>query len=331
MARAAAIVDVDRTLLTGRPGWTLLDDLHRAGVAVPPGPLGPAVDAAATASLSSQLSMLAVQAGRGWPDAAVREAATMAAEMVVDVRALPPPAARHPPLRRRATPRRQRGAAGDRRAARAELLGAEDVVGTTWAEGRGFLGPIQGPLVWARSKADGGAAWLRSAGVSARRRSAATPTTSSPDRCSPAVGHATAVDPDARLTVLARTRGWTIRYLDVPEGVVKLAGRELQEWLRPFAGMDGVLNARIEITGLEHVPGRGGAILAFNHRSYFDAAVVSQVAARAGRAVRGLGKKEVLDAPVRRPVRSGGGDDPGRPGHRLRRAPRSRGPGAASR
>jgi putative phosphoserine phosphatase/1-acylglycerol-3-phosphate O-acyltransferase len=57
-------------------------------------------------------------------------------------------------------------------------------------------------------------------------------------------------------------------------------------------------NARIEIAGLEHVPAQGGAILAFNHRSYFDAAVTSLVAAQAGRAVRGLGKKEVLDAPV---------------------------------
>jgi putative phosphoserine phosphatase / 1-acylglycerol-3-phosphate O-acyltransferase len=297
MARAAAIVDVDRTLLTGRPGRTLLDGLHRAGVAVPPGPLRPAVDAAATASLSSQLSMLALLAGRGWPDAAVREAATMAAEMVVDDVA--------PYLRPLLDTHRS---AGERLLvvsaappAIAEplcgLLGAEDVVGTNWAEGRGFLGPIEGPLVWARSKADGGAAWLRSAGVSPGAASAyadnffAGPLLAS-------VGHATAVDPDARLTLLARMRGWPIRYLDVPEGVVKVAGRELQEWLRPFAPVEGVLNARIQITGLEHVPGRGGAILAFNHRSYFDAAVVNLVAARAGRAVRGLGKREVLDAPV---------------------------------
>src|SRR4029450_10273558 len=127
------------------------------------------------------------------------------------------------------------------------------------------------------------------------------------------VGHPTAVDPDARLAALARprgwalppplaplarTRGWPIRHLDLPEGVVKVAGRELQEWLRPFAGLEPMLNARVEIAGLEHVPGRGPAILAFNHRSYFDAAVAGLVAARAGRAVRGLGKKEVLDAPV---------------------------------
>ena len=77
-----------------------------------------------------------------------------------------------------------------------------------------------------------------------------------------------------------------------------MAGRELQEWFRPFTGLDPVLNARVEISGLEHVPARGGAILVFNHRSYFDAAVVGLVAARAGRAVRGLGKREVLGCPA---------------------------------
>src|SRR5918995_734534 len=297
MARAAAIVDMDRTRLTGRPGRILGEALHRSGVAVAPGPLRPAIEAAGTASLSMQLSLLAVQASRGWPDAPVREAATIAAEAVVDVVA--------PYLRPLLDDHRS---AGERLLlvsaappAVAEplggLLGAEDVVATTGAGGRGLLAPILGPLVWARSKADAGAAWLRSARVSPSAAHVyadnffAGPLLAS-------VGHATAVDPDARLTALARTRGWPIRHLDVPEGVVKVAGRELQEWLRPFAGVGAGLKAHIEIGGLEHVPGRDGAILAFNHRSYFDAAVVGMVAAQAGRAVRGLGKKEVLDAPV---------------------------------
>src|SRR4029453_15631715 len=84
MARAAAIVDVDRTLLTGRAGRILRNSMHRAGVAAPPGPLRPAVDAAATAFLSAQLTLLGVHARRGWPDPVVREAATTAAEAVVD-------------------------------------------------------------------------------------------------------------------------------------------------------------------------------------------------------------------------------------------------------
>src|SRR5918994_148385 len=237
MARAATIVDIDRTLLTGRPGRILGDALHRAGVAVAPGPLRPAVEAAATASLSTQLSLLAVQASRGWPDAAVRQAATIAAEAVVDDVA--------PHLRPLLDEHRSAGE-------RLLLLSAPHVDADNL-----FAGPLPA-----------------------------------------AAGRATAVAPDARLTALARTRGWPIRHLDVPEGVLKVAGRELQEWLRPFAGVGPVFNAQIDIGGLEHVPGRDGAILAFNHRSYFDAAVVGMVAARAGRAVRGLGKKEVLDAPV---------------------------------
>jgi putative phosphoserine phosphatase/1-acylglycerol-3-phosphate O-acyltransferase len=301
MARAVVIVDVDRTLLTGRPGLVLREALRRSGVAVAPGPLGPAADVAATVSLSTQLSLLALQAGGGWPDAAAREAATMTAETVVDDVApyLRPLLDDHRAAGERvllvsAAPPAIAEPLGDR-------LGAEAVVGTTWPGDRGPLAPIQGPLVWARSKADAATAWLRSARVS-RRAVHAYADNFFAGSLLAAMGHPVAVDPDARLTVLALTMGWPIRHLDAPEGVVKVAGRELQEWFRPFAGLETALNARVEIAGLEHVPGRGGAILAFNHRSYFDVAVVSLVAARAGRSVRGLGKKEVLDAPVVGPL-----------------------------
>jgi putative phosphoserine phosphatase / 1-acylglycerol-3-phosphate O-acyltransferase len=307
MARSAAIVDVDRTLLTGRPGRMLRDGLHPAGVALPPGPL------------STRLSLLALRSALGWRDAAaVREAATAAGEAVVEVA---------PHLRPLLDDHR---AAGDRvllvsaappeiAEPLGELLGAEAVVGTRWAEDRGLLAPLEGPLIWARSKAGAATGWLRSAGIRPRAAHGyadnffAGPLLAS-------VGHPVAVDPDARLTLLARTRGWPVRYLDVPEGVVKVAGRELQEWFRPLTGLEPVLNARVEIAGLEHIPGHGAAILAFNHRSYFDAAVVGLVASRAGRSVRGLGKKEVLDAPVLGPLaraigtirvdRSTGSDEP---------------------
>jgi putative phosphoserine phosphatase/1-acylglycerol-3-phosphate O-acyltransferase len=301
MARAAAVVDVDRTLLTGRPGWLVREALHRAGVAPPPGPLGPAADVAATLSLSTQLALLARQAGRGWPDAAVRTRATAAAEAVLDDVApyLRPLLADHraagePLLLVSAAPPAIAEPLG-------ELLGADAVVGTTGPGDQGPLAPVRGPLVWARSKAAAGTAWLRSAGVS-RRAVHAYADNFFAGSLLAAVGHPVAVDPDARLTLLALTMGWPIRHLDVPEGTVKVAGRELQEWLRPFAGLDPALAARVDVAGLEHVPARGGAILAFNHRSYFDVAVVSLVAARAGRSVRGLGKKEVLDAPVVGPL-----------------------------
>src|SRR4030095_12022412 len=50
-----------------------------------------------------------------------------------------------------------------------ELLGAEAVVGTGWAEGRGLLAPVGAPRVWARAKAAAGKAWLSEARMPARR------------------------------------------------------------------------------------------------------------------------------------------------------------------
>jgi putative phosphoserine phosphatase/1-acylglycerol-3-phosphate O-acyltransferase len=49
---------------------------------------------------------------------------------------------------------------------------------------------------------------------------------------------------------------------------------------------------------MENIPSRGPALLAANHRSYFDVVALAIVAARAGRPVRFLGKKELFDAPV---------------------------------
>ncbi len=80
--------------------------------------------------------------------------------------------------------------------------------------------------------------------------------------------------------------------------MVKIAGRQLQELLRPLTRAWIVPGVRFESHGLEHIPRQGGAIVCFNHRSYFDPVVMNLIAVRAGRVMRGLGKKEVLDAPV---------------------------------
>src|SRR5262245_45530615 len=159
MARAAVLVDVDRSLLTGRPGRVLRGALH--------GPLGPAVDAAATLSLSTQLALLAVEAGRGRPDAAVRKAATAAAAALVE---------EAPYLRPLLDDHRAAGASVLLVSAAppaiaeplGDVLGTEAVAGTDWAEGRGLLAPLEGPLVWARTKAQAGAAWLQTARIPKR-------------------------------------------------------------------------------------------------------------------------------------------------------------------
>ena len=112
------------------------------------------------------------------------------------------------------------------------------------------------------------------------------------------VGTAVAVNPDARLAALARLRGWPIRHLDLPEGVPKFAGRELQEWARLLQRPELLTNVRLDVAGVEKIPRDGPVIAVFNHRSYFDGAVVGAVLGQTGRSFRFLGKKEVFDAPV---------------------------------
>lgn len=55
---------------------------------------------------------------------------------------------------------------------------------------------------------------------------------------------------------------------------------------------------RFDIEGLEHLPRTGAAILAGNHRSYFDFFVLAQLVRRGGRPIRMMAKKEIFDAPV---------------------------------
>ena len=112
------------------------------------------------------------------------------------------------------------------------------------------------------------------------------------------VGHPVAVNPDPGLAVLARLRGWTVRHLDKPQGVAKIAGREVQAWLRPLSAPSLDPLATIEIVGAENIPATGGVILAFNHRSYYDSTAISYLIAKSGRNGRFLGKKEVFDVPV---------------------------------
>jgi putative phosphoserine phosphatase/1-acylglycerol-3-phosphate O-acyltransferase len=80
--------------------------------------------------------------------------------------------------------------------------------------------------------------------------------------------------------------------------VVKIGGRELQEWFRPLNRPEMAPYARFDIQGTENIPLKGAAILVFNHRSYFDSAAVNFTLAKAGRPARFLGKKEVFDVPV---------------------------------
>ena len=297
-----AVVDLDRALLTGPAGRILRSRLRQAGLRDAPG-LHPAaafrpIVELVGRSLVTQLALLTAEAQLGWPDKAVREAAGAAADELVHNVA---PYARqllasHRDAGRRlllvsAAPRSVAEPLGER-------LGVEEVVGTGWPEvANSALAALEGFVVWGWANALVVSQWATSTGVDLRRSHAYADNYFAAQVLA-SVGHPTAVDPDPPLAALARTLGWPVRHLDVPDGVVKVAGRELQELLRPLTHAWMVPGVRFEIHGLEHIPRRGGAIVCFNHRSYFDPVVMNLIAVRAGRVMRGLGKKEVLDAPV---------------------------------
>ena len=113
-----------------------------------------------------------------------------------------------------------------------------------------------------------------------------------------AVGHPHAVNPDPRLRAVATLRRWPVLFLDVPPGVPKLFGLEPADVVRLLSRPELIPYARFDIRGVERVPGEGGAVVVANHRSYFDVAALGLTAARRGRPLRFLGKKEVFDAPV---------------------------------
>jgi putative phosphoserine phosphatase/1-acylglycerol-3-phosphate O-acyltransferase len=180
-----------------------------------------------------------------------------------------------------------------------ETLGFDDVVCTRWRSHQGkFTGELDGDFLWGRAKADAVIEWAHDNRVKLAESYAYSDSYFDTPLLD-AVGHPTAVNPDLQLAGTAIVKGWPIRHFDKSEGVAKIAGRELQDWSRPLVRPEIVAPyARIEIDGIENVPADGPALLVFNHRSYFDPTVMGLISAKAGRSIRGLGKKEVFDAPV---------------------------------
>ncbi len=181
----------------------------------------------------------------------------------------------------------------------AQRLGFDDVVATRWcSEGGKFTGELDGPFVWGPAKLDAVKQWAADNSVVLSRSYAYSDSYFDAPLLD-AVGHPTAVNPDPQLRALAALRSWPVRHLDVAEGVAKIAGRELQAWTRPLLRPEIVAPlAQFEFNDIHNIPESGPAILVFNHRSYFDPSALALLVARVGRSVRGLGKKEVFDAPI---------------------------------
>lgn len=65
------------------------------------------------------------------------------------------------------------------------------------------------------------------------------------------------------------------------------------------------LGIRFDITGTEHVPATGGAVMAINHTGYLDFTFAGLATQPAGRLVRFMAKKEVFDHKVSGPLMRG--------------------------
>ncbi|MEZ5168068.1 MAG: HAD-IB family hydrolase [Acidimicrobiales bacterium] len=302
--RAAAIFDLDRTLIASSSAPVFQRHLAAAGLgSMPDIPLADAFlkfyEQFGESWVMMQPAKLGARTAKGWPVRAVTEAAEAAAAEIAET--MLQPFARIVIDQHRdagellvlatTSPEPWVGPL-------AEALGFDAVVATRWVAADGtYTGEIDGSFVWGRAKADAVAAWATANDVALARSHAYSDSYFDASLLA-SVGNPVAVNPDLRLQAVALLRGWPVRHLDKLDGVIKIAGREIQDWTRPFMREELQPLARMDFSGIEHIPASGPAILVFNHRSYFDPAVMGLVAAKANRSVRSLGKKEVFDVPV---------------------------------
>ena len=304
MSSAAAFFDLDRTLIRSSSAPVFARYMADAGITehrdIPLANLFlKYYEEVGESRLAMVPAKLSVRAAKGWNVAAVKKAAEAASqELLAEIQ---PFAAGLFEKHRTAGRKLVMATTSPESFVRplAEALGFDDVISTKWKSVNGeFVGEIDGDFVWGTEKAEAVAAWAEANGVRLDRSYAYSDSYYDSPMLD-AVGHPVAVNPDPNLTVTATIKRWPIRHLDKNEGVVKIAGREIQEWSRPFMRPEIVAPyANITFEGLDKIPDTGGAILVFNHRSYFDPTVMGLLAARAGRNIRGLGKKEVFDAPI---------------------------------
>jgi putative phosphoserine phosphatase/1-acylglycerol-3-phosphate O-acyltransferase len=308
MAGAAAIFDLDRTLLRGSSAHAFNEALFESGLtgrrSLPGQGLALRFYELAGESLPSMaLARLAATAFKGKPVDAAHQAAQLAADG----------------LEREIGPWLHALLAGHRDAGRAlvlattspadlvrplaQRLGFDHVVATRYAtrvDTAGVLrytGGLDGAFVWATGKLGAVQRWAATHGVDLADSWAYSDSVYDLPLLL-GVGHPTAVNPDLRLLAVATMRRWPVTHFDAPPGVPKLLGVELQDVARVLSGRAAFPYARFDIAGTHNIPRRGPVILAANHRSYFDPAVIGLAVYEAGRKPRWLAKKEMFDAPV---------------------------------
>ena len=304
---AAAFFDLDRTLLRGASGPALSQALREVGVlAENPMPgeglLFGIFNLIGETRPTMLLARQGVRFSKGWDAELVAKAGEIAASRLAD-EVLP---------YTRGEMRMHRDQShklviattspDDLVRPLAEALGFDDVVATHYARTDGvFEGEVDGHYVWGKGKLAAVQGWAETHGVDLAESYAYSDSWYDLPLLK-AVGHPVAVNPDPRLAVAAAARRWPVRYFDSPEGVPQFAGIEPQRALAMLARPELAPYARFEFAGLRHIPEKGPAIVAANHRSYFDVYALGAALAKRGRLARFLSKKELFDAPVVGPM-----------------------------
>ncbi len=185
----------------------------------------------------------------------------------------------------------------------ARRLGFDDVVATRYAtevsdDGVArFTGRLDGGFVWGVGKLQAVRRWAKASQVKLGDCAAFSDSVYDLALLS-SVGEACAVNPDIRLAPIARLRRWRVVNLDAPDGVPKALGVEPLDAVKMVLPCFAAGFARFDVSGIENIPPEGPAIVAANHRSYFDPVAYGLAVLGAGRYPRGMAKKELFDAPV---------------------------------
>jgi putative phosphoserine phosphatase/1-acylglycerol-3-phosphate O-acyltransferase len=301
---AAVFVDLDRTLLRGASGLVLSAAMHAEGLfdgrrSLP----GERLLYGLYDLMGESLAFMAmVRAAphfvRGWPVESVCRAGELAApELVELVQPYAPGVlaehrdAGHLLVLTTTTP-------ADLITPFAGLMGFDHVLATRYTRNDGrYAGGIDGEFVWSTGKLAAVRRWAGESKIDLSMSHAYSDSVFDVPLLR-AVGRPHAVNPDRRLHAVARLQRWPVERWDRPPGVPKVGGLEPYDMLRPLVRPAMFPYARFDIDGVARVPGRGPVILAANHRSYFDVVALALVAARLGRPVRFLAKRELFDAPV---------------------------------
>jgi putative phosphoserine phosphatase/1-acylglycerol-3-phosphate O-acyltransferase len=308
MAGAAAIFDLDRTLLRTSSTPTINRALFEQGVARRPSVPGQGLmmgiyDVFGESLPSMALARAAAFLAKGWAVAEVQKAAELAADEL-EHRILPyVPALLESHRAAGRTLVLATTTPYDLVQPLAARLGINTVIATrygTYVDEAGvarYDGSLRGGFVWAVGKLQAVRRWADGAGVYLGESWAYSDSVYDVPLLS-SVGHPTAVNPDYRLHAVAVVWRWPIVHLDSPAGVPKLLGAEPMDLLRLLSQDVFLPFARFDIAGTENIPRHGAAIVAANHRSYFDPVAYGLAVFQAGRNPRGLAKKELFDAPL---------------------------------